>query len=470
MINRECRRRHYSGFPDLLHVSNTVSKWGRRLYREQALTFNETEVIADRALIWIRQEGRQPTMSAFAEAQRRRGRLGNLARRSSRAPRDELILQMRAGGESFGNIAQAVSEQWPELTVSLRRLQQIATPSAVALWWDEETAKHAFIYTLSDDSLKDRNLIESSNCESRDGEFRIFPDDDQGWIIGLWEYHSHVALRPGEEMKLRAWADDDTIDDVDLVRIIENATAQGVRSPMAYAAKAIANLTIETEPVDAALVSELVTVAGLDNAERAIRYAGEVAARPRAYLRTCITSAKAGAGLQSGVSGAQVGAQLVRRFAPRLMTERLAAEISALADREITQSRTGYLDDYGKRYGRLPWETADAEPETLAETDPPEIRTPEVPVPIMAEVPELLSVSGGTAVLVEAGRCPHPLSALVSASLPLDTQYETSCSRGGCAHQVYSDRPRECPCHLPSLKAAQMSRILYERAKQLITA
>ena len=63
-------------------------------------------------------------------------------------------------------------------------------------------------------------------------------------------------------------------------------------------------------------------------------------------------------------------------------------------------------------------------------------------------------------VVLEHGRCRHPLASLLASVMVLDDVVFVECA-AGCGHRLYSDRgPLECPCHWPPAKAVQVGRAL----------
>ena len=63
-------------------------------------------------------------------------------------------------------------------------------------------------------------------------------------------------------------------------------------------------------------------------------------------------------------------------------------------------------------------------------------------------------------VVLEHGRCRHPLASLMASAMVLFDVVLVDCA-AGCGHRIYSGRgPLECPCHWPPAKAAQVARAL----------
>ena len=63
-------------------------------------------------------------------------------------------------------------------------------------------------------------------------------------------------------------------------------------------------------------------------------------------------------------------------------------------------------------------------------------------------------------VVLEHGRCRHPLASLLASVMALDDVVLVECA-AGCSHRLYSDRgPLECPCHWPPAKAAWVAHAL----------
>ena len=63
-------------------------------------------------------------------------------------------------------------------------------------------------------------------------------------------------------------------------------------------------------------------------------------------------------------------------------------------------------------------------------------------------------------VVLEHGRCRHPLASLMASAMVLLDVVLVDCA-AGCGHLIYSGRgPLECPCHWPPAKAARVARAL----------
>ena len=71
-------------------------------------------------------------------------------------------------------------------------------------------------------------------------------------------------------------------------------------------------------------------------------------------------------------------------------------------------------------------------------------------------------------VVLEHGRCRHPLASLMASAMVLFDVVQVECA-AGCGHRLYSDRgPVECPCHWPPGKAAQVARALLREPAQAV--
>ena len=63
-------------------------------------------------------------------------------------------------------------------------------------------------------------------------------------------------------------------------------------------------------------------------------------------------------------------------------------------------------------------------------------------------------------VVLEHGRCRHPLASLMASAMVLFDVVLVDCA-AGCGHRLYSGRGLlECPCHWPPAKAAWVARAL----------
>ena len=116
---------------------------------------------------------------------------------------------------------------------------------------------------------------------------------------------------------------------------------------------------------------------------------------------------------------------------------------------------------YDSALGPPPWEPGKIEQplKTGALPDSDEIcrrrSDGEAPKPVQVAIDSLPREK--VPVVLEHGRCRHPLAGLLASAMVLGDVVQVDCA-AGCGHRLYSDRgPLECPCHWPPAKAAQVA-------------
>ena len=111
-----------------------------------------------------------------------------------------------------------------------------------------------------------------------------------------------------------------------------------------------------------------------------------------------------------------------------------------------------------------PWEREKIEqpPKTSVLPDSDEILRPESDGEARKLVQAAIDpwVEEKVPVVLEHGRCRHPLASLMASAMVLFDVVLVDCA-AGCGHRIYSGRgPLECPCHWPPAKAARVARAL----------
>ena len=133
------------------------------------------------------------------------------------------------------------------------------------------------------------------------------------------------------------------------------ASAGARVDPLAYLERCVANRG-DSWTVKAQLLADVLSWAGQKSLEYALAaIGGGYIERPLAYLSRTLQNAvasgkRASRGLERPVAMA-VG--MARRWAPGLLIVEADESIAA----EDTAQRTGYLESFRRRFGRLPWET-----------------------------------------------------------------------------------------------------------------
>ena len=326
----------------------------------------------------------------------------------------------------------------------------------------------------------------------------------------------------------------------------------GARDPWAYLQRCVANRG-DSWTVRSQLLADVLVWAG----EKSLMYSltaigGGYIQRPLPYLREVLAKAvRKGVGRSgSWERPVAMSVGMARQWAPELV---IVDADEAIAG-EAVEERTGYVDSFRRRFGRLPWETETA-PENAVDLDvgdadvcciglkglrgddsnyqnleyrnlessPGSVKanatrapceeleverraaSPEKPdecqvaasvralgpspwerekierpldTGVLPDSDEILHPeSDGEArklvqaaidplvgekvpVVLEHGRCRHPLASLMASVMVLDDVVFVECA-AGCGHRLYSDRgPLECPCHWPPAKAVQVGRAL----------
>ena len=149
-------------------------------------------------------------------------------------------------------------------------------------------------------------------------------------------------------------------------------------------------------------------------------------------------------------------ANATRAPCEELEVERRAASPEKPDERQVAAS--------GRALGPSPWEREKIERplDTGVLPDSDEILRPESDGEARKLVQTAIDplVGEKVPVVLEHGRCRHPLAILLASVMVLDDVVFVECA-AGCGHRLYSDRgPLECPCHWPPAKAAWVARAL----------
>ena len=135
------------------------------------------------------------------------------------------------------------------------------------------------------------------------------------------------------------------------------ASAGAAVDPWSYLTRCVAN-GYDAWTVTPQLLADVLTWAGQQSLEYALTaIGGGYVDRPLPYLRRVLAKAVAQGKRSERRSERPVAmaVQLARRWAPVLSIDDADAAIAA----EYAAQRTGYIADYRRRYGGLPWETVD---------------------------------------------------------------------------------------------------------------
>ena len=330
------------------------------------------------------------------------------------------------------------------------------------------------------------------------------------------------------------------------------ASAGAVRDPWAYLQRCVANRG-DAWTLTPQLLGDVLTWAGQKSLEYALTaIGGGYVKRPLPYLRRTLQCAVSRGKRSSGspLRSVAMAVRMAKEWAPELVIVDADEAIAA----EEAGNRTGYVESYRRRFGRLSWEpepvreTAvgletldvpnrciglkglrgdDHDYENLEyrnlESSPGSVKADATRAPceevelkrraavtdqlglglvagygsalgppawereklehplktgVLPDSDEILRPeSDGEArqlvqtaidplveekvpVVLEHGRCRHPLASLMASAMVLFDVVQVECA-AGCGHRLYSDRgPVECPCHWPAVKVEGFVRAL----------
>ena len=139
------------------------------------------------------------------------------------------------------------------------------------------------------------------------------------------------------------------------------------------------------------------------------------------------------------------------------------ATLAVCSELELDRS-AGSPDSLDALLGPSPWEREKLEQplKTGVLPDSDEILRPESDGEARKLVQTAIDplVEEKVPVVLEHGRCRHPLASLMASAMVLFDVVLVDCV-AGCGHRIYSGRgPLECPCHWPPAKAAWVARAL----------
>ena len=412
------RELNFHRWPSLDELAIRLNGYARKLYGAAAPNYAEVREICELALARIIRRGRQLSFEEFEawkiRESRRRGIRSGVVRRQRVVTRNDAILQARAQGEPVTEVAS-------RFDLSTRQVKRVASPSAVAQWLQSQEGTRTILSLNPDDLKNSDSFNESSENIEEDGSC---PLTDTDWILDYWRDSVGNGLAGWQLHQLRSWCSDAAgdgggVDLTDLVRCIDYAGRPEIRDPFRYVRVAVDRRRGRGPEYR----QELEAAAG----EAGRRYADYAHVQNRrAYLATCARN----------------------------------------ADPPVTAEtrRTGFLDSYRQRHGRLPWER-DGNESSGVRAEPVEVdewRRHQKPEEVMeqARATRICLPREKAPPVSEQGPCGHPLAALLTSRMSLADVVQVQCS-SGCGHWLYSDRgPLECPCHLPPAQAARVAAAL----------
>ena len=538
-VRRECRRKNFDwdlfvgdgpewGITEVLHRRVVQQE------RDRGLDCRPTDIPTDVVLgavrdviaEWTGEPESRPTYDDFCEEQARRGERGRETQQSLATLREEQVLALVADGIS--NNAEIGRRLGIDRSTVSRIRRDVDLSACVALQEtaDAPTIPPAFP-ALEIPPAERWPVVRFTQWTGV-----TLGTDDVRWLADVGRCYE----AEGRES--------DLMDQIQM--------SAGARDPWAYLQRCVANRG-DSWTVRSQLLADVLVWAG----EKSLMYSltpigGGYIQRPLPYLREVLAKAvRKGVGRSgSWERPVAMSVGMARQWAPELV---IVDADEAIAG-EAVEERTGYVDSFRRRFGRLPWETETA-PENAADLDvgdadvcciglkglrgddsnyqnleyrnlessPGSVkadatRAPceELEVERRAASPEKpderqVAASGGALgpspwerekieqplktgvlpdsdeilrpesdgearklvqaaidplvgekvpVVLEHGRCRHPLASLMASAMVLLDVVLVDCA-AGCGHLIYSGRgPLECPCHWPPAKAAWVARAL----------
>ena len=302
--------------------------------------------------LWTRQPELRPTEEGYAQEQVRRGQIGgqNLWAKTAdnRARRDASILALAAEGVSPPDIHRRLGASRTTVWRVLNNAKASETPPAAL-----PTAPPPF------------PAPELPTAER--------------WPVTRLMAAGDVELDASEAIWIADWGKCYEAEgrESEYLRQVEASAGADV-DPVAYLQRCIRNGD-DAWRVTPQLLADVLTWCGKASLEKALtNIGGGYVDRPLPYLRRSLVNG-VGQGRRSDCSMARpvaVAVHLAQRWAPELEVTDAAAAIAA----EEAAHRTGYIDDYRRRHGRLPWEGPPEQPcfKSLGVNGADDVSTPEL--------------------------------------------------------------------------------------------
>ena len=506
VINQYAHSTRYQDlYPEAHDLADRLYRYTSRRWGLYAFSPIQCIRPAQAALDYTRILGNEPSEEGFREWQRENGEASGRARRSRCSERDQFIIDADAAGVDGTEIAGECAIRWPHLGHSPSTVSRVLRRSR------SECLARTIIKPKDDfnNSLKYQNM--ESSWETRDGSCnfadlplaQVSDAPPQHWTLTCWYANVGVYLSVERSDRLIEFADrieaeeeagNELPNGQGLLWLVDEVIVQRCTTKEHPAAYLMACIDNHGQGLPAELVRDTVQAVGFDF-DRKVQYVA-AADNPVAYLTSLRANAEANGGL-AGASPMGVGLNALKRWAPELVTPDVEAEAQDLIAWERRPGR--YLEDYLRRYGRLPWEdppdfntsdpeaspreiSLDAEVEPSTPVDIParseKIEHPQNqvvsaesaenrcdPSPVQALKPfERYSRScenAGAIAKLEHRPCRHWLAGMLTSGMSLDVIERVHCAETGCSCTLYSDRGRiQCLCHWPVAKAAAAGRAL----------
>ena len=538
-VRRECRRKNFDwdlfvGDGPEWGITEVVHRRVVQQERDRGLDCRPTDIPTDVVLgavrdviaEWTGEPESRPTYDDFCEEQARRGVKGRETQQSLAMLREEQVLALVADGIS--NNAEIGRRLGIDRSTVSRIRHDVDLSACVAL---QETADPPTIPPAFP-APEIPSVARWPVVRFTQWTGVTLDADDVRWLADVGRCYE----AEGRES--------DLMDQIQM--------SAGARDPWAYLQRCVANRG-DSWTVRSQLLADVLVWAG----EKSLMYSltaigGGYIQRPLPYLREVLAKAvRKGVGRSgSWERPVAMSVGMARQWAPELV---IVDADEAIAG-EAVEERTGHVESFRRRFGRLPWE-AETAPENAADLDvgdadvcciglkglrgddsnyqnleyrnlessPGSVKanatwapceeleverraaSPEKPderqvaasgralgpspwdrekierpldTGVLPDSDEILRPeSDGEArklvqtaidplvgekvpVVLEHGRCRHPLAILLASVMVLDDVVFLECA-AGCGHRLYSDRgPLECPCHWPPAKAAWVARAL----------
>ena len=541
-VRRECRRRDYDWDAFVADgpewgITEVVHRRAVQQERNRGLDFRPTDIPTDTVLTavrgvideWTREPTLRPTEDDFRQEQARRGEKGRESQQKLAGRREAQVLALVADGIS-NNAEIGRRLGIDRSTVSrIRRDADLSACVALQETADAPTISPAFP-APEIPSVARWPVVRFTQWTGV-----TLDADDVRWLADVgrcYEAEGHES---------------DLMDQIQM--------SAGARDPWAYLQRCVANRG-DSWTVRSQLLADVLVWAG----EKSLMYSltaigGGYIQRPLPYLREVLARAvRKGVGRSgSWERPVAMSVGMAREWASELV---IVDADEAIAG-EAVEERTGYVDSFRRRFGRLPWET-ETVPETAAgletsdvpnrciglkglrgddsnyqnleyrnlESSPGSVKADATRAPceevelerraavtdqlglglvagygsalgppawereklehplktgVLPDSDEILRPeSDGEArklvktaidplvgekvpVVLEHGRCRHPLASLMASAMVLFDVVLVDCA-AGCGHRFYSDRgPVDCPCHWELAETARVSRAAEER-------
>ena len=326
------------GITEVVHRRAIQEGRGRGLDLRPTDIPTDTVLSAVRDVIaeWTAQPELRPTYEDFCQEQARRGEKGRETQQALTVPRNARILALVQAGVSDAAIARRVRLHRSQVG----RIRRAAEKASRAL----QEVVDAPAFPAPEVPPSERwpvvQFTRWTGVQLDEGDAR--------WLADVGRCYE----AEGREAEL-----------VDAIR----ASAGGPRDPWAYLQRCVANRG-DAWTVTPQLLGDVLAWAGQKSLEYALAAIGDgYVKRPLPYLRRTLQYAVSEGKRPSGLPERPVAmaVAMARERAPKLVIVEADEAIAA----EDVAKRVGHVESFSRRYGRLPWESENAEALDVAVTD-----------------------------------------------------------------------------------------------------